>query len=379
MRFRHGLLAIAIAVTTGLSVLGWQHTRPVTLPEPTGPFAVGRTEFDWRDRARIDPLAPAAGTLRELTVWMWYPASRGTSGDTAAYMPGALRSALLHHMGPLLRLLSHDLAQVRAHAIHNAPIARDQASYPVVLFKPGIGALALDYTTFAEDLASHGFVVVASDSPYSTAVVVYQDGREVHRTRAGHPMDEGLPSPPREAIEKILVVWVADNRFLLNQLEQLNAAGSGPFSHRFDLASIGAFGHSFGGATALQFCVDEPRCKAAIDIDGAPFGDVSQRPVIDRPFLFLLSDHAADRSPEDGAIAKTIQSMRGRLHNDRNYIVVAGSRHFNFSDQALTKNTPVARAVGMLGPIDARRALAIAAGSVSAFFDRYLKKNHSPT
>src|SRR5207237_5427049 len=182
----------------------------------------------------------------------------------------------------------------------------------------------------------------------------------------GHPMDEGLPPPPRQAIEKVLAVWVADNRFLLNQLQQLNAADSGLFSRRLDLASVGAFGHSFGGATALQFCIDEPRCQAAIDIDGAPFGDVTQRPVVEKAFLFLLSDHAADRSPEDGAIAATIQSMRARLHNDPNYIVIPGTRHFNFSDQALTQNTRIAKAVGMLGPLDERRAMAIAAHAVAA-------------
>jgi hypothetical protein len=42
------------------------------------------------------------------------------------------------------------------------------------------------------------------------------------------------------------------------------------------------------------------------------------------------------------AIAATIQSMRARLHNDPNSIVVPGTRHFNFSAQALTKNTRVA-------------------------------------
>src|SRR5207253_2759963 len=104
--------------------------------------------------------------------------------------------------GPVLRLMTHDLERVRNHAIRNAAVARQGAPCPVVLFKPGLGALALDYTSLAEDLASHGFVVVASDSPYSTAVVVYQDGRIARRTPVGHPADEGMPTPSREAIEK---------------------------------------------------------------------------------------------------------------------------------------------------------------------------------
>ena len=366
MRFRHWWTAIGIAIAAGVSILWWQHKQAVTLPQPTGRFAVGRAAFDWRDAARVDPLAPASGTLRELTVWMWYPAA-SSGGPTAEYMPAALREALLRHMGPPLRLLTHDLARVRVHAIHNAAFAGGK--YPVVLFKPGIGTLALDYTSLAEDLASHGFVVVASDSPFSTAVVVYNDGRVVGRTRTGHPVDEGGPPPSRDAIEKVLRVWVDDDRFILSQLLRMR--------EHLDLESIGAYGHSFGGAAALQFCVEEPRCKGAVDIDGAPFGDVAQRTAIDKPLLFLLSDHANDRSPQDDAIRASIDAIRKRLRNEPNYVVVAGSRHFNFSDDALTKNARVARLFGLIGPIDERRALASTASVINKFFDRYLKQPSS--
>ena len=362
----------AAGIATGLSVLWWQHTQPVRLPEPTGRYAVGRADFDWRDATRIDPFAPAAGTNRELTVWIWYPAMRGGNGS-ADYFPPPLRTALTARIGPVLRLLTHDLTRVQNHAIRNAAMAPDGASYPVVLFKPGLGALALDYTSLAEDLASHGFVVVASDSPYSTAIVVYRDGRIARRTPAGHPADEGMPPPSREAIENVLRVWVADDRFILDQLQRLNAEEGGLFSRHLDLGSVGAFGHSFGGATALQFCYEDQRCRAAIDVDGIPFGDVSRSDVLAKPSLFFLSDHRADRAAEDQAVVAEIESMRKRLPNHPNHAVLLGSRHFNFSDQALTKNTAVARAVGMLGPIDERRALAATSDFVRAFFERWLK------
>jgi len=49
----------------------------------------------------------------------------------------------------------------------------------------------------------------------------------------------------------------------VNQLENLNAAEpSGKFTGRLDLQRLGMFGHSFGGAQALQFCHDDARCKA---------------------------------------------------------------------------------------------------------------------
>ncbi len=60
--------------------------------------------------------------------------------------------------------------------------------------------------------------------------------------------------------------------------------------------------NSFGGATAAQFCHDDPRCKAGIDVDGAPFGSVG-REGLHQPFMFLLSDQS--HGSDDGAVLKS--------------------------------------------------------------------------
>jgi len=54
--------------------------RETTLPTPTGPFAVGRSIYDWVDENSFDVLAPAPGIKRELLLWIWYPATAGPSG-----------------------------------------------------------------------------------------------------------------------------------------------------------------------------------------------------------------------------------------------------------------------------------------------------------
>lgn len=38
-----------------------------------------------------------------------------------------------------------------------------------------------------EDLASHGYFVIASDAPYSTTVAVLDDGQVITRTSDGNP------------------------------------------------------------------------------------------------------------------------------------------------------------------------------------------------
>ena len=87
--------------------------------------------------------------------------------------------------------------------------------------------------------------------------------------------------------------------FALDQLERLNTSDpSGRFLGRLDMQRVGVFGHSLGGATALQFCHDDSRCKAGIDVDGAPLGNVIAEGVT-QPFMFLLSDHSGESGRGD--------------------------------------------------------------------------------
>ena len=71
---------------------------------------------------------------------------------------------------------------------------------------------------------------------------------------------------------------------------------SGRFTGRIELGAVGVVGHSFGGAAAAQFCHDDGRCRAGIDLDGRLFGSVV-REGIGQPFLFLLSDHGSHVDP----------------------------------------------------------------------------------
>ena len=56
-------------------------------------------------------------------------------------------------------------------------------------------------------------------------------------------------------LDGLVMVWAQDNSFVLDQVEELNTSDpSGFFTGKLDLENIGIFGHSFGGASALQTC-----------------------------------------------------------------------------------------------------------------------------
>jgi pimeloyl-ACP methyl ester carboxylesterase len=379
-RLARGLaLAVLLAVVglVGLLALLWrEHGTPIALPAPTGPFAVGRTAYTWVDDSETDELAPSPGTKREVVVWIWYPAEVTDSGAPVEYLPAAWRRALAESSGVLMsRFLTRDPAVVRAHARSDPAVSSEESPYPVVIMRAGGGALTTDFTTLAEDLASHGYVVVGFDAPYRTFVVVLPDGRVVARPPEDNPENLGAGEASR-LIDRLLPMWTRDTSFVVGRLERLDAAGpSGRFTGRLDLGRLGMLGHSFGGATALQFCHDDPRCRAGIDLDGAPRGSVV-RDGPTQPFMFVLSDHSRELSdPSSQRILADIRSIYARLPNGRLMVTLRGANHFSFSDEILLKSHYVvglARLLGF-GRLEGRRGLAITAEYVHTFFDVYLK------
>ena len=272
----------------------------------------------------------------------------------------------------MTELLTRDLDLVKVHSTQNPPFAEALTSVPVVVMRPGGTTLTMDLTTLAEDLASHGYVVVGFDAPYRSVVTVLNDGRVVQRSPAASL--EESPDMTAEA-EKLLPLWTEDARFVVDQLARLNQHDpSGRFQDRLDLSRVGAFGHSFGGATALEFCYEDDRCKAAVDLDGIPFGQVVKEG-LSKPAAFLLTDHGDVTRGEARQVIPIMKSIYDRLPEGRQFLYVPRTNHFSFTDQMLLKSSPVIGLIELLqrGP-DKRRGLAIVAAFVHTFFDVYLKE-----
>ncbi|HLY19021.1 MAG TPA: hypothetical protein VKR61_17445 [Bryobacteraceae bacterium] len=372
-----GILAILGVVGIGVLVgaLWLEHRSEVTLPAPTGSFPVGRTLYDWVDETTVDALAPVRGTKRELLVWVWYPAEVPQPGVLVDdYVPARMREPA---GAPIFSLLTRDVSKVHGHSMRDPRVSPREPRYPVVIMRAGASAQVVSYSTLAEDLASHGYVVVGFDAPYRTRVVVFPDGRVVKRTPENNPELYSGEQLVQCAI-KLLAAWSADIGYVLDGFEQLNAAdASGKFRGRLDMARVGVFGHSLGGATAAQFCSQDARCKAGIDVDGSLHGSVIQSG-IHKPFMFLLSG-AGDFSSgvEVRQIVADIQFVYQRLPEDgRLRVSIRGANHFTFSDDGAILKSGILRGVlhlfGVLG-IDGRRQLAVTAYCVDSFFDAYLK------
>jgi dienelactone hydrolase len=382
-RILKGCAVIVIVGVLGIGALfgslRLEQEGEVTLPAPTGSFAVGRVIYDWTDATTLDTLAPIPGTKRDLLVWIWYPSTTGDSAAVIAdYVPAQMRPKGDYASAPLIfRLLTRDPAKVHGHSLRYSDLSPRQRSYPVAIIRAGASAPVVNYSTLAEDLASHGYVVVGFDAPYRTNVVVFPDGRVMTRRPENNPELAMGAADSARLINKVMSAWTGDIAFVLDRLQRLNALdSSGKFKGRLDMARVGVFGHSFGGATAAQFCHGDSRCKAGIDVDGAPLGSVVKEG-LHQPFMFVLSDQIHAKDPETRQVLADIQSIYDRLPPDKRLrIAIRGANHFTFSDDgALLKSGLVRGALRVFGKlgIDGRRQLAITGYSIRSFFDAYLK------
>src|ERR1700716_1749764 len=217
-----GVLGVGTLVVS----LWLEQKTDLTIPTPTGSYPVGRAIYDWTDDATLDMLAPVPGTKRELLVWIWYPSVGGQADSMMEdYVPAQMRPKGDYASAPLIfRLLTRDPSKVHGHSLRDSDLSRKQRSYPVAILRAGASAQSANYSTLAEDLASHGYIVVAFDAPYRTNVVVFPDGRGMTRRPENNPELAIGAADSASLINKLLAAWTGDIAFVLDRLQRLNAS-----------------------------------------------------------------------------------------------------------------------------------------------------------
>ncbi len=362
------ILSVVVLVAALVGYIEIAHNQPLTLPALTGTYSVGRAEFDWTDNSRIDPLSDTANQKRELVVWAWYPATVPQGDSTAPYLPSDWITARNKDQGTLGGILESRFLSIHTHSFANVPLAGTQGAYPVIIMEPGMGPIPTDYTVYAENLASHGYIVFGINPTYTSNVIVFPDGRVALRSDKGTIPDNATAAEADADASRIGKVWTQDVFFVMDQLHSLNADSSSPFYNKLDLSHIGVFGHSFGGATAAAVCETDSRCKAGADLDGTLFTYQSGA-TLQAPFMFMIEDHC-------GKDCNVLQQAYSSSNSTAYYLSIRGTKHFNFSDMPLRLpplSSLLLNKMGYIGSIQPERGLEISNAYLVAFFDQYLK------
>src|SRR5690348_14432022 len=198
------LASLIITMLMIVAILFWNHRTPVELPLPTGDYNVGRTTYEWHNPHAVTQLPPNPQEPRYVAVWIWYPTAKSYEGQRADYLPTKWREAFRMSTGFVMGgLFSRDLSLVHTHSFVDAPLATDKSTFPVVVIRSGSSALAIELTSLAEELASHGYVVVGFDAPYRSFITVRADDRVIHRSPAAS-LEEADPKALRAQAEKLL-------------------------------------------------------------------------------------------------------------------------------------------------------------------------------
>lgn len=364
-RMRLNCVISGVLVVLGVA-LGLLFPVP-DLPRPTGSYAVGTFSFDVTDSARREIFTDEPNDFRRVAVQVWYPA---TAQPGVRPEPWLSRADV---MGPAIAawirlpvfVFSH-AGLIRGNAVADAPWSEAQTRWPVLIYSHGWGGFRQINANQSEELASHGYVVVAIDHPYGALAATYADGTVILNKRSLLPQrgaPEFLP-----AAQKLEDVYARDVIFTLDELERMNGADA-RLRGRLDLNRVGFFGHSTGGGGVVIACARDQRCKALAgqDVWIVPVPDDVVAAGLDRPALYLRSEQWTGND-NDARLSMFIERSSSPVRS----LSIPGSKHYDFTLMPLF--SPLAPYLGLKGPIPADEVMSLINAEMREFFDGVLKK-----
>ena len=323
------------------------------IPEPSGPFGIGRVGFDWTDASRLDDYD--AKRHRELMVYVWYPARKSRDPE-GIYFPGAKQ---MDEDPEVHQFMTRDVGaswagiasgQITSQAVEQAPVASTGSPFPVVIFSHGLAGTGFEYTVLIEDLVSHGYVVASIEHTYTAGAVRFSDGRIV-RLHTDSPPGGLSPAERFEWMGKRLSAGInegaADVRFVIDHLSQLgHDKHEAILAHAMDMTRVAAMGHSAGAEFSARACQQDARIKACVDLDGAmvPVAALPQfadDPKMRQPLLLLEAYHSENQMggpPDQIANYKKVRQQQIEELPRGSYTVELhspGIAHPSFSDVPL--------------------------------------------
>jgi pimeloyl-ACP methyl ester carboxylesterase len=147
--------------------------------------------------------------------------------------------------------------------------------FPVVLFSHGWQGTRTEYTSIAEDLASHGFAVFGIDHPYMGRIAL-PNGQ--------------VTEPTEDQFEnqaEIRNYYGQDIKFVIDQIVKLSVGDTDDtFTGKLEVSRIGAIGHSSGFVAAATACMTDRRIAACASVDAGGYSASDLR-ALRQPLLWL--------------------------------------------------------------------------------------------
>jgi dienelactone hydrolase len=301
------------------------------LPAPTGRYPVGTRTLFLTDLNRVEMHEGTRPGNRQVVAQLWYPAAT-TKWRKAMYRRRKETS-----------FRSSYQAVLKTHSLQDAPVA--SGSFPVLVHNSAWGGFRNRSTFMTQDLASHGFIVVALSHPYNSSMVELADGSVAHTDAIdlGFARARYIPLHERFAMaDQELAIQTADCRFVLDELEKLGRTPGHSLESRMRMDCVGTFGYSFGAAVCVELAREDTRVRAALELDGVLHGAAAADGV-DKPLLLIDSQWiVAQGEPSSNPRLDETSQFWNRIANSKTRmlercggirIVIDGLVHTDFTDQ----------------------------------------------
>lgn len=348
-------------------------------PKPTGIYTVGMKSLYLIDRNRKESYTPTANTFREFMVTAWYPTDNKESGRQP-YAPAYLMDALKGYLRPFEGISENDLAEldtIRVPVTSDAPVSQQEQVFPLIIFSHGYYGSRFYYSCLFQELASHGYIVIAIDHTYDAGITELPGGRLV----SWAPLTDAPETSDAfyETFNTRLAIRVADIVFLLDSIEKR----TDPLLAHIDITKVGIFGHSFGAEAALQAVAHDKRIQAMALMDLFPVGQ-SIKGARHVPCLSLEAERTDWTKFECSQAMHAHIAEHAKEAKERSdyHLLLKGADHMVFSDFALLNSMDLFKKLPQgsmfsIGSIDGLTAIKTIQAYLVAFFDKTLKNTPS--
>lgn len=268
--------------------------------------------------------------------------------------------------------------------------------YPLIVFSHGsYGIKGSNYSTYME-LASNGYVVCSIDHPYHSLYTKSEDGKTVfvdkNFVQYITDMNQGVydEATQIQLNRDITMLRVEDMSFVIDTaISEAESKNADEVYQLIDYDKIGAFGHSLGGAAAVELGRQRSDVGAVINLDGDLLceylgyddGEVLiNEEIYTTPLLNIWSDTMMDAIAEDEQVSILPHEYIEDTASDAYNLHIAGTNHFSFTDLSLMSPTLVKMIMGSISSNsetgrEASEVLEEMNGVILDFFDAYLKND----
>ncbi|MBK1810797.1 hypothetical protein JHL18_09125 [Clostridium sp. YIM B02505] len=357
-------------------------------PKPFGSFVVGVTQMDFLDEGRKGVFDFAKDELRKIPARIYYPADSNENKEHESYV--TKEEAIAAKKGSL-GLISIDSLNIKTHCFTDVKISSKQKNYPVIFFNHGYFSYSSQNTVLCSDLASCGYIVVSLGHPYESSAVRYKDGKVIEANKElFNEFKKTMSKDNKEKFKNLLKnvysdaevvsaseafyenfkgttvwnnikIWADDTRFVADELYKLND-GKIPsmFEGRLNLElGFGITGHSYGGCTAAQVCLEDERFKCGINLDAPTYGEYRDKD-IKKPFMVLGSY----------LIENCSRTIYLNNSEDSYAFIINKTEHMDFTDYVFFAHQT--RFLGLLGKSNMYLVRDVISNYHIDFFDKYL-------